>query len=97
MADTPKAIFLYTEAATISDEAVKALTDAGYIPVRVSSLDDVKLVSLETVRQVAPQDMDAITRAALRTVQVFGETSVTVQGSFGAQLAGLLLAKKEKP
>jgi hypothetical protein len=64
-------LFVYTDDAELADDARQAMVTAGYLPVRVKSLDSYRIVE-KTVR-LAPDHIDKIGQAALWAVQ--GDTS----------------------
>jgi hypothetical protein len=89
-----KAILLYTKAAGINAAGLKLLTDAGYVPIKVASPEDVKLLALQVTHQVAPSDMGTILRAALTAINQYGDGPPQ---QFGKALAKMLLAQQAAP
>ena len=87
-------IFLYTDAAAITDEVRIAMIEAGYLPVRVASVDDVRILTNPvTYDGVA---IPLVTQAALEALLKSNESVSTWTSRFGACLARLLL-KDQKP
>ncbi len=79
-------IFLYTEAAQITDDVHAAMIEAGYLPVRVADVNEVKILTAPLA--IEATDLSAITAAALDTIT----TSTIAAGHFGTTLAKKLLA-----
>lgn len=63
MAETRSTIFLYTDAAQIDARTKKAMVAAGFLPVKVATLDAVKF--LEPQVPVPAAEVSEILRAAL--------------------------------
>lgn len=78
-------LFLHTE--PLDDEVRAKLATAGYLPVRVEALDNVKLVEQRV--SLSRDVLDAIGQAALTAVV---NSSDSVMARFAANLARLLKA-----
>jgi len=63
-----RAIFIYTDKAKIEADARKMLIEAGYIPVQVAAIDNVKLLPLMVHHEVSTDEIDAVSHVALRTL-----------------------------
>lgn len=74
-----KAIFIYTDKAQLGDDARTMLIEAGYVPVKVAALDNVKLLPLTVHHEVTGDEIDLVSMVALKTLlagkgtQVFGQ------------------------
>lgn len=80
-----KEIFLYTDETEIDSETLKALADDGYIPVKVKSLDSVKIMA----PAMSAARLDSISAAALKCVK----TSDAVSRMFGKSVVDALLTE----
>lgn len=80
-------IFLYTPNAKPTDYALKQLRAAGYIPVKVASLDDVRLMPKPA--PIAEADANLVAHAAFNAIRQHGGSG-GVQHTFGAKLAALM-------
>ncbi len=91
--ESPKqrpSIFLYTDAAEITDEVRSAMIEAGYLPVRVQSVDSVRILTAPlTYDEIA---LPLITRAALHALVQSRQSTTAHAAEFGVDLARLLLA-----
>ena len=85
-----RAILLYTETASVPEAAIEKLIEAGYIPIKVASLDDVRLLPV-TVQHQATDKMDVVAAAAFRAISNFSEGPPK---EFGAILSKMLAGKQ---
>lgn len=85
MSDRQPVIFLYTEAAQLDARTRKAMVAAGFLPVKVATLDAVKIIELPVA--VGDVQLSEVARAALTAVLEGGEAN-----RFGRNLADRLLA-----
>ena len=80
-------LFIYTQEAKLTRYTLHQIRKAGYLTIQMSSvvLPDVKMLDLESV----PIKIDAITRAAFRTIQDFGlkPNWNNVRSMFGSYVA----------
>ena len=80
-------LFIYTTEAKLTRDSLRQIRKAGYLTIQMSSvsLPDVKILDLEC----APIKIDAVTRAAFRTIQDYGlkGTWSNVRSMFGAYVA----------
>lgn len=93
--DRPKprpSIVLYTDAAAIDDDVKAAMIEAGYLPVRVSDVDAVRIMPV--THGIDAGDMSAITAAALEAVAKHGTQDVPAR--FGWALTKALLEQRAK-
>lgn len=63
-----RAIFLYTGDTELADVDVQALREAGYIPLKVANLANVKLLPLTITHQVQGDEIDLVSMCAIRTI-----------------------------
>lgn len=88
-------IFLYTDAADLTDEVKSAMIEAGYLPVRVESLDSVRILTAPvTYDEVV---LPLVLRAALGALEKSAHSGTYHTAEFGLRLARLLLAKTVTP
>jgi hypothetical protein len=88
--EAPVQISLYTEEAQIEEESLSMLRQHGFIPVKVASQEAVRLMALP-VPPLAPERLDAISLAAIRTIASF---SGNVPQKFGELVAKTILTGK---
>jgi hypothetical protein len=79
-------LFLYTNKAQVSEDTRKAMIAAGYLPVMVADMDQVKLI--ETQVHLSRAQLDTIGQAALATLAVWGDSQA--KGAFVKHLAKCL-------
>lgn len=60
-----RAIFAYTTKAKLSDDARAMLVEAGYVPIQVESLADVKLMPLAVHHEIVGDEIDLVSQTAL--------------------------------
>lgn len=87
-------IFLYTPDADINSTHLQALRKAGFVPVKVKSMDAVKVMQMPL--PIPQANLDAILGAAMATMTEFSTTSA-VAGTFGMRLAERLLQAEAHP
>lgn len=80
-------IFLYTKDAEIPSAQLEALKRAGYVPVKVATLDQVKIMSKPS--PIAQADMDLITHAMALAIAEHSNHG-GVQNTFGQKLSKLI-------
>lgn len=86
MAEIRPVIFLYTEAAQIDAHTRKAMVAAGFLPVKVSSLDAVKIIDSPMV--IADAELPYVVRSALDAIGAY--SSPSIRDAFATRLIGLL-------
>jgi hypothetical protein len=83
-------IFLYTEAAQIADDVRAGMIEAGYLPVLVADVNEVKILTAPLA--VEATDLSAITVAALDAIVKSSGSTMSWASHFGARVASELLA-----
>lgn len=63
-----RAIFIYTDKAQLGDDAREMLIEAGYVPIKVANIGDVKLLPLTVHHEVTSDEIDLVSRVALKTI-----------------------------
>jgi hypothetical protein len=87
-----RAIFIYTDKAQLGDDARQMLIEAGYVPVKVAAIDNVKLLPLTVHHEVTGDEIDLVSMVALKTL-LAGKGSQT----FGVDLMDAIARRRKVP
>ncbi len=85
-----RAIFIYTEKAQLDDDARAMLIDAGYVPVKVADIANVKLLPLTVHHDVTSDEIDLVSMLAIKTI-LAGKGSQT----FGYELLEAITKRRK--